>query len=409
MMNESLSRKRRLSTLGWVSALLMIPATLAWLVNVEQAIRVWVPHWSVLEPLLPSAVFSFFDHFTADLSTVSTLVVVLLVLFPLVMARRVLLYAQHNRARLHRLIYDPYPPHFPFFLVMLGLVGTLYGLLIGLDVSGVSKLGASVSSPETIQQTLDQLLDGTATALLSSLWGLVGAFAAARPLTWLFYWAACLPKEEEQVRLTDALQRVIGDLQTLGEASRAFGERLDQTRVEDVPTLLAGLRDELALVQQRMEALGQAQTISHDLLKSLSVLPALETSLGRLGELISSGHAQTMDLQRKAIEQQAQAAQDALNERQKIAQGLRALEQHMQAQYEQAERGHALLSKLADLQREQLDSIAGANTAAEAHRRQIVDLLSAGARDRETDRAAVRQAFRHFIESEAGDRADTSS
>jgi len=333
MMNESLLRKRRLFALGLVCAVFLLPATLVWLVNLEQALRVLNPGWRFLEPLLPSALYAFCGRFTADLSTVSTLVVVLILFFPLVMARRVLRYAEQDPARLNRLVYDPYPPHFPFFLVMLGLVGTLYGLLLGLDVSGVSTLGAGVSSPETIQQTLDQLLDGTATALLSSLWGLVGAFVAARPLTWLFHRAACLPKEDERVSLTETLHQVTGDLQALGEASRAFGERLNRTRIEDVPGVL-----------------GEIQT------------------------------------------------------------GLKGVEQILRAQQEQAERTFALLSGLADLQREQLEAFTRADTAAgedrrraEAQRDHMLEHLAGGARDRATDRAALREAFRHFIESGAGD------
>ena len=70
-----------------------------------------------------------------------------------------------------------------------GTVGTLYGLLIGLDVSGVKELGDKAQTVDKINDSLDQLLGGTATALLSSLLGLVGAFLALRPLTWLYQWA----------------------------------------------------------------------------------------------------------------------------------------------------------------------------------------------------------------------------
>jgi len=261
-MNVNAVRNRRLTFLEWICGLLLIPATLAWLINVEMALRVIWPAWTQPDRLLASPAFDIFYRMAADLSTISTLVVVLLVLFPLIMARRVRAYAAHAPDRLRRLVYDPYPPHFPFFLVMLGLAGTLYGLLIGLTISGVTELGARAASPGSIQEALDQLLDGTATALLSSLWGLVGAFVAARPLTWLFHWAACLPGDEEPVMLSETLRRLDQDLARLGETARAFEVRLGQSAVEQIPGMLAELRDTLNTMREE-QRLAHEQAIAH--------------------------------------------------------------------------------------------------------------------------------------------------
>jgi hypothetical protein len=194
---------------------------------------------------------------------------------------------------------DPYPLNFSYFLVMLGLAGTLYGLLIGLDVSGVKALGEDGQTVDKIKESLDQLLGGTATALLSSLLGLVGAFLAAKPLTWLFQWTTEL-SEEEELGLAETIERLVGDMQSLGDASRAFGERLDGTSIQDVPNTLveikgelAGLKEELARANQRIEGLGDSQKQGQEMLaplQELGRLGNLESLLGRIGDAHEAGN-----------------------------------------------------------------------------------------------------------------------
>ena len=113
------------------------------------------------------------------------------------------------------------------------MAGTLYGLFIGLDVSGVKELGEDGQMVDKIKQSLDQLLGGTATALLRSLLGLVGAFVAAKPLNWLFQWATEL-FDDEDLCLSQTIECLVEDMKALGDASRAFGERLDGTSIQDV-------------------------------------------------------------------------------------------------------------------------------------------------------------------------------
>lgn len=277
--------RRRLLLLELVCGLLVAPALLAWLVNLEMAIKVITPTWTGRDRLLDAPAFDVFYRLAADLSTVSTLVVVLLLFFPMIMAHRMRHDTPQQPGRSTRRIYTPYPPHFPFFLVMLGLVGTLYGLFIGLTISGVTELGARAASPESIQDALDQLLDGTATALLSSLWGLIGAFVAARPVPWLFRWAAWLPAAEEPVQLSDTLRRLNTDLTALGESVRLFQDDLANTAIKQIPDTLADIHrvlDALHMDQRKaweqerdrqeaaMRAAGTAADKQAALLQSLS-------------------------------------------------------------------------------------------------------------------------------------------
>jgi len=386
-MHSDRLRQRRLTLLLLVFVPLTVVAFLAWLVNLEMALRVLVPEWRMFESLFPSGLFAFFHRFAADLSTISTLVVVLLFAFPVGMGGFVLRQAKVDPGRLSRLVHDPYPPHFPFFLVMLGLCGTLYGLLIGLNVSGVSELGMTVSSPETIQQTLDQLLDGTATALLSSLMGLLGAFLAARPLTWLFHWAAVLPGEDERGGLSETLRGVVRDLHAMGEASRSFTSRLEETRIEDVPAMLGEIREGLS---------------------------RLGDGIGRLNEGVDSlGKVQTaglglqerfIELQQELVEEQRRASRQGEAERQTLIRLLNGMEEGLRSLHEATTKGNDLLQGLGDTQRGQLEVAervlreAGEHhRSAQGQRETMIGLLSDDAKAREEDRAGLRKAFAGFI------------
>lgn len=383
MVTPVLSRTRRLAALVTLCLLGLLPALTAWLVNVEEALRVLNPRWIFVEALFPVRLYHAFAPLAADLSSVSTLTVVLLLLFPLMLSCRVLLLARKNPAQLYQLVYDPYPPHFPFFLVMLGLSGTLYGLLIGLNVSGVSQLGASVASPETIQQTLDQLLDGTATALLSSLMGLVGAFVAARPMTWVFHWAACLPDDDEPVSMTETVQHVTRDLHALGAASRAFSERLDHTALQDLPDLLTGVRD--AMVGLRQDAVTGAQRLDAML------------------EQIVAGQGTTA----ARLQQMDERAGQATRELSALHETVEKMAREMSSIKEYAEQTSRSFTAWTDAQREQTDTLVQAAEAAEhgrhhasSQRDRAMEILSASRHDRQSDREALREAVSSYLKND---------
>ena len=247
-----------------VSLCTLFFSAVAWLVNLEIALQVIFPDLTFIDSLVPILIYDWFAWLSADLSTISMLVPLLLALFPCIQCWRVLK-AGNNELVRRKISSDPYPENFSYFLVMLGLAGTLYGLFIGLDVSGVKELGEKDQQIGNINESLDQLLGGTATALLSSLLGLIGAFLAARPLTWIFQWATDL-HEEEELGLSETIEKLAGDMQKLGDASRAFGERLEGTNVHEMPatlaeirTELAGLRQELADANKKIAHLGDSQ------------------------------------------------------------------------------------------------------------------------------------------------------
>lgn len=223
---------RRLALLLLVCGIGLLFTVSLWLVNLEIAIRVFAPGWQRLETLLPASWFSFGQLFAVDLSTISTLVPVLLFLFPLVQGWRVWRQQAHDSEFVNNLEADPYPPHFAFFLVMLGLVGTLYGLMIGLDLSGVADLAGEPLSQDAIRRSLDRLLGGTATALLSSLVGILGAFAAARPMAWCFRRAIGIKPDVRRRGLSETINRVTGELDELGKASRTFSRILNPETAE---------------------------------------------------------------------------------------------------------------------------------------------------------------------------------
>lgn len=210
----------------------------AFLVNVEVAIRVFHPALPGIGRFLPANLYHLWVTLSADLSTVSTLIPVLILAFPLIHVARLLAPSGADPAFARRLGPDPYPSHFGFFQVMLGLTGTLYGMYIGLDVSGVSQLAGQAPTADSIRQSLDRLLGGTATALLSSLVGLIGAFLTARPVPWLFGRVMGVQADETRQTLTATIEHLTGDLRGLSQASRAFAEYLNP---ETANTLLRQL------------------------------------------------------------------------------------------------------------------------------------------------------------------------
>lgn len=210
-----------LLVLTWICGVAIIPSVVLWLVNVQVAVQVFIPQVDLFERVLPTRWFVVAKWLSADLSSISTFVPLLLLSFPFVQGIRMLQLRKRQEVTDVDWEADPYPPHFAFFLVMLGLVGTLYGLMVGLDLSGVSDLAGEPLSQDSIRQSLDRLLGGTATALLSSLVGILGAFAAARPLAWIFRRAAGLHTEARRHSLSETVMHLTGELEALAAASRA--------------------------------------------------------------------------------------------------------------------------------------------------------------------------------------------
>ena len=408
------SRRFRLSLLSLSSLLFLLPTTLAWLVNIEEAIRIQRPTWSFLEPLMPSALYQALLPFSADLSTITTFVPLLLLGFPFVMSLRILRFGEDADLRLRQLIYDPYPPHFPFFLVMLGLAGTLYGLLIGLDVSGVSALGEQGATPEHIQDTLDQLLGGTATALLSSLLGLAGAFLAARPLTWIFHCAARMPADEESLGLNETLQHLIGDMQSLGSASRGFGDQLAHTNIRDLPETLgaiqqelSGLREQLTSVTQHIDTLGQNQSTGQALLeplgqlKELERLEQIESSLSQLDTTQNTSNEQQLKLITILVltqQQQKEAAEQQERQFTRLQETLQNMEPLLRRSAENTSRHNELFHNGLTQLQEWKDVQVEVQKEARSQRDRMLEQLDAAQTDRNTDRGALRNAFGQFLQ-----------
>lgn len=286
---------RRVSILMWACSAGLLLSLALWVVNLELAIRVFAPEWRLLEHLLPVAWFCFGKACSADLSTISTLVPVLLFAFPLVQAWRVRRAQPHDPEFAVHLEADPYPPHFAFFLVMLGLVGTLYGMMIGLDLSGVSDLAGETLSQDTIRRSLDRLLGGTATALLSSLVGILGAFVAARPMAWLFRRAVGLQPDALRRGLSETVSQLTGDLYALGEASRSFTALLN-------PAAAQSVLDRMDAQSAALETLASRTAETHARLERLESV--LADGVKVLAEVAG---AMRGDLQRSALAAEAAA------------------------------------------------------------------------------------------------------
>ena len=233
--------------------ILLISTTVVWLVNLELAIKIFAPAWKLLEVILPNSIFRLCVLLSVDLSTVSTLIPVLLFLFPLIQAVRAARGRLPAPAPATGNEWMPYPPHFPYFLIMLGLFGTLYGLLIGLEVSGVEGFIAYRPTNNSISQSLTRLLAGAATAIWSSLLGLIGAFLAAQPIPWLFRRLIGVEQPPETVSLVNTIHSLTMDLRGLAEASREFRNTLAPEAVNGFLGKLDGIELNLRNLTGAME------------------------------------------------------------------------------------------------------------------------------------------------------------
>ena len=94
--------------------------------------------------------------------------------------------------------------------------------------SGVEAVGAGEFSAVDVRDSVQRLLSGTATAVLSSLVGLIGAFMAARPVAWLF--CRCLPlqvAEELPESLEETVERLAEGMGRMDKVVRAVTRSLE--------------------------------------------------------------------------------------------------------------------------------------------------------------------------------------
>lgn len=354
-MNTIPPRQRSLVLLA-LACLVPLPFCFgAFLVNIEVAIRVFYPGLHVLGRLIPQNLYHIWEILSADLSTVSTLIPVMILVFPLGQIIRILWRQESDPTFAQRLGPDPYPSHFGFFQVMLGLTGTLYGMYIGLDVSGVSELAGQSPTADSIRQSLDRLLGGTATALLSSLVGLIGAFITARPVPWLFGRVTGVKADETRQTLTATIERLTDDLRGLSQASRTFTDYLNpdtaNTVLQRMDRQEAATRDACAKIDRTIDILSDIarhQTLAAERLLHIesaeqairSLAPLLEASERQLAGLLDT-QRQTNGLLLRLVESQDARHQDMI----KALSGLAAT---ATAQREQVQREHdALRSALA--------------------------------------------------------------
>lgn len=256
-MDTNPSRSRSLYLLGFTFLIPLPFCFAAFLVNVEVALQLFFPTLHLFDLVFPGGLYLFLKTLSADLSTVSTLIPVMILAIPLGQIIRILRHRKSDPTFAQRLGPDPYPSHFGFFQVMLGLTGTLYGMYIGLDVSGVSELAGQSPTADSIRQSLDRLLGGTATALLSSLVGLIGAFITARPVPWLFAHIAGVKADETRQTLTATIERLTADLRGLSQASRTFTDFLNPDTAKTVLERMDRQESATREACGQLEAMGQ--------------------------------------------------------------------------------------------------------------------------------------------------------
>ncbi len=275
MTNQSNRRRALIAII--VTCLIPLPFVIgAFLVNIECAVRVFKPDFLVFDSVFPKGLYDLYLILSSDLSLVSTFVPLLMLVYPIVQAARILRHLESEPWFAQKLENDPYPQQFAFFFVMLGLTGTLYGMMIGLDVSGVGDLASATPSQDMIRRSLDRLLGGTATALLSSLVGMIGAFLVAKPIPWIFRRAAGIEADESRRTLAETVEKLTEDLRALSQASRVFAEQLKPgmadgllERIDRQETVVKEATQYLKQMCTLMTASGQSQTESNQKLESL--------------------------------------------------------------------------------------------------------------------------------------------
>lgn len=362
----------QLRLLTIICTALLIPSLIIWLLNIELALQSADIAFNIITTILPKSLYNLILPLTADLSTITTLVPVLLFAFPLFMAIRILRRSKNDPGYLHRITYDPYPPQFPFFLVMLGLTGTLYGLLIGLSASGVDEIAVNIPSADNIRETVDRLLAGTATALLSSLLGLLGAFLAARPFTWIFRKMAGIQEEESQHSLIETVTTLTRDLQTLSHASREFSERLNVGAADRIDQRLTSIE---TTINNLADNINQTNNILNQLAKLQDQTIEQMTPLKHLSELQNLTNIE---------KHTATTAENILTNSEKL-ESVRIEQEKVRTTAEQL-----------------ANDITHGQTATQQSLINISALLTENSHANKEDRSALRKAIGHYIKNLAG-------
>ena len=396
-MENRTESKVNLSVFTLCCFLLLIPCLFAWLVNLEIAIQLFDKEWKALIFLLPSRVFHIFKPLAADLSTISTLVPVLLLFFPLIQGLRIIWHTRQNPSFVHEIEWLPYPPRFAFFLIMLGLTGTLYGLLIGLSVSEIGSLVGHIPTTDIVSASLQRLLAGTATALLSSLVGLIGAFFAASPIPWLFRKVAHIEVTYEgEKSLTGIIETLTDDLQHLSAASRSFSARLKPKALDGLFKQLEGLETshrELAnKIDQANKNLGRLEDVQEQTKAIVASLQTLERTVAGAGSRLDDSNTCLKHMEQAQKETNALLCHLETLENATISLGTRMdhSNNHLSNMKEARERTNSLLELLLkDMQIQHQSNSQSLGSILETS----LEYNRTAKRDRET----VRRAFEFFV------------
>jgi hypothetical protein len=292
-MDDTAKVKRSMIGVLITSLILLVPSVIAWLVNLEIAIQSSSPDWALFSKIIPASLFKVFAPLAADYSTVTTLVPVMIFAFP-VIAAFVAIKRINKDESLATISWFPYPHRFGFFLVMLGLTGTLYGLLIGMSTSGISSLTGEATA-DSISESLERLLNGTATALLSSLAGLAGAFVAAEPVTWVFRHFAGVVEAEEEIALSETMEILTNDLMELSKASREVKDLLAPEKAQGLYDVLNHLDESVGNVlggitsaNDKLDQISTAQQAANESLQLLKKLESMDDSAKATVEKLNS-------------------------------------------------------------------------------------------------------------------------
>ena len=256
--------------------ILLVIFTLLWLVNIEFAIKLFAPDLTIILKYIPANIQKQLEVLSADFSTVTTLIPVLICLFPIVSLNKL---QKSRNTEISETF--PYPENFPFFLVMLGLAGTLYGLLIGLDSSGLTTLGADATGAPEIRETIDRLLDGTATALLSSLMGIIGAFIVVKPIPMIFHGLLGI-KETEENDIEQVIQNLTIQFNNLNSVVENFSTTIEKYNDTNIPQSVQNIEkaffkllEQQSINTEFLQHIHKQQELTNKLLEPLANLEKL--------------------------------------------------------------------------------------------------------------------------------------
>jgi hypothetical protein len=272
--------------------ILLIVCTVLWLINLEFAIKLFHPNFSLFLQYIPANLYPHLEVLSADFSTVTTLVPLLICLFPLISLQKL---QKNYKTEITETF--PYPENFPFFLVMMGLAGTLYGLLIGLDSSGLTSLDSNTSGASEIGETIDRLLDGTATALLSSLVGIIGAFIVVKPVPMIFQTFLHITDNEEN-DIEQVIQNLTSQFGNLNNIVEKFSETIGKYNDTDIPQNIQNIEkaffkllEQQSINTEFLQHIHKQQELTNTLLvplanlEKLSLLSQISEKMSKLDKL----------------------------------------------------------------------------------------------------------------------------